>query len=208
MIPSVLINAVLALDVLLLGAAQGLAPARSLAGIKTASCEFTLHAVSNWKDGEPQAGVTPAKLSFRFEDINTDEGSARIVGPFGPSDIVVRLSRDTLHFLQSFREGPLYVTTVIPRIARDGRVMAVHTRHEYTDVALSGYNRDVPGGHVWRRSETPEWRWFPLARSRDARRGRASRLPVASPKPAFACHHDGSTTAVVRCHSISLVAMA
>ncbi|MEP7308136.1 MAG: hypothetical protein ABJA98_21750 [Acidobacteriota bacterium] len=139
MIPSVLINTVLALDVLLLGAAQGLAPTRSLAGIKTASCEFTLHAVSNWKDGEPQAGLTPAKLSFKFEDINTDEGTARVVGPFGPSDIVVRLSRDTLHFLQSFREGPLYVTTLIPRIARDGRVMAVHTRHEYTDLSLPGY---------------------------------------------------------------------
>jgi phosphinothricin acetyltransferase len=49
-----------------------------------------LHAVSNWKDGEPQAGLTPAKLSFKFEDINTDEGTARVVGPFGPSDIVVR----------------------------------------------------------------------------------------------------------------------
>jgi hypothetical protein len=139
MIPSVLINTVLALDVLLLGAAQGRGPTRSLAGIKTASCEFTLHAVANWKDGEPQAGLTPAKLSFKFEDINTDEGTARVVGPFGPSDIVVRLSRDTLHFMQSFRDGPLYVTTLIPRIARDGRVMAVHTRHEYTDVSLPGY---------------------------------------------------------------------
>src|SRR5207247_2070231 len=116
MIPSVLINMVLALDVLLLGAAQGRGPTRSLAGIKTASCEFTLHAVANWKDGEPQAGLTSAKLSFKFEDINTDEGTARVVGPFGPSDIVVRLSRDTLHFMQSFRDGPLYVTTLIPRI--------------------------------------------------------------------------------------------
>jgi len=139
MIPSVLINAVLALDVLLLGAAQGAAPARSLTGIKTASCEFTLHAVSSWQDGEPRAGLTAAKLSFKFEDINPDEGTARVVGPFGPSDIVVRLSHDTLHFLQSFREGPLYVTTLIPRIARDGRVMAVHTRHEYTDLSLPGY---------------------------------------------------------------------
>ena len=139
MIPGVLIITVLVVDVLLVGAAQGRGPTRSLAEIKTASCEFTLHAVATWKDGEPQAGLTPAKLSFKFEDINTDEGTARVVGPFGPSDIVVRLLRDTLHFMQSFRDGPLYVTTLIPRIARNGRVMAVHTRHEYTDVSLPGY---------------------------------------------------------------------
>ena len=93
MIPSVLISAVLALDVLLLGAAQGRGPTRSLGAIKTASCEFTLHAVATWKDGEPQAGLTPAKLSFKFEDINTDEGTARVVGPFGPSDTSCALAR-------------------------------------------------------------------------------------------------------------------
>ena len=98
-----------------------------------------MRAVANWNGGEPQAALTPAKLSFKFENINTEEGTARVVGPFGPSEIVVRLSRDTLHFMQSFRDGPLYVTTLIPRIARDGRVMAVHTRHEYTDVSLPGY---------------------------------------------------------------------
>ena len=136
---SVLINTVLVLNVLVPGAAQGPGATRSLAGIRTASCEFTLHAVASWKDGEPQAAVTPAKVSFKFEDINTDDGTARVVGPFGPSDIIVRLSRDTLHFIQSFRDGPLYVTTLIPRIARAGRVMAVHTRHEYTDIALPGY---------------------------------------------------------------------
>src|SRR5438876_6529956 len=88
MIATVLINTVLALGVVLRGSPQGPGLTRSLVGIKTASCEFTLHAVANWKDGEPQAAVTPAKLSFRFEDINTDEGTARVVGPFGPSDIV------------------------------------------------------------------------------------------------------------------------
>ena len=139
MILSVLLSAVLAFSVPPPGGAQGRGSTRSLAEIKTAKCEFTLHAVANWKDGDPQASVTSAKLSFTFADINTDEGTARVIGSFGPSDIVVRLSRDMLHFMQSFRDGPLYVTTLIPRITRDGRVMAVHTRHEYTDVSIPGY---------------------------------------------------------------------
>ena len=41
--------------------------------------------------------------------------------------------------MQSFRDGPLYVTTVIARPAGGGKWLAVHTRHEYTDVSLPGY---------------------------------------------------------------------
>ena len=41
--------------------------------------------------------------------------------------------------MQSFRNGPLYVTTVIGRPAGAGKWLAVHTRHEYTDVSLPGY---------------------------------------------------------------------
>ena len=91
------------------------------------------------KDGTAQAEVKPTKLSFRFEEVDTDGGTARAVGPFGASDIVVRVSMDTLHFVQSFRDGPLYVTTVIARPAGGGKWLAVHSRHEYTDVSLPGY---------------------------------------------------------------------
>ena len=98
-----------------------------------------LYTVASWKDGVAQAEVKPAKLSFRFEEVDTDGGTASVVGPFGASDIVVRVSMDTLHFVQSFRDGPLYVTTVIGRPAGAGRWLAVHTRHEYTDVSLPGY---------------------------------------------------------------------
>jgi hypothetical protein len=75
----------------------------------------------------------------RFESVNQDDGTARVVGMFGPSDIIVRLSGETLHLVQSFREGPLYATTVFPKETRAGRLQAVHTRHELTDVSLPGY---------------------------------------------------------------------
>ena len=111
----------------------------TLAAAKTAKCDFTLYTLGGWKAGEPQAEIKPATLSFRFEGIDADDGTARVVGPFGPSDIIVRLAMDNLHFMQSFREGPVYLTTIIARLARDGRWLAVHTRHEYTDVSLAGY---------------------------------------------------------------------
>jgi hypothetical protein len=139
MMSGLLLTGALLLNVVLLGAQPGRDAAGALAAAKIVKCEFTLYTVASWKDGTPQAEVKPAKLSFRFEEVDTDGGTAQVVGPFGASDIVVRVSMDTLHFVQSFRDGPLYVTTVIGRPAGAGRWLAVHTRHEYTDVSLPGY---------------------------------------------------------------------
>jgi hypothetical protein len=41
--------------------------------------------------------------------------------------------------MQMHGAGPLYTTTVIARETKDGRLMAVHTRHEYTDISLPGF---------------------------------------------------------------------
>ena len=45
----------------------------------------------------------------------------------------------TLHLVQAFREGPLYVTTIFPKETRGARLQAVHTRHEYTLISMPGY---------------------------------------------------------------------
>ena len=110
-----------------------------LAGAKTVRCEFSTVATVEWKNGVPQIATRSTPLELQFETVDIDGGTARAVGPFGPSEINVRLTVNSLHFMQSFREGPLYLTTVIGRPARDGRWLAVHTRHEYTDVSLPGY---------------------------------------------------------------------
>lgn len=131
---------------LMLGASLLLAPlvlqprdaASALASAKTVRCEFTLTAASDWKDG-PQAIVKPAKLSFRFEEVDTDGGTAKAIGPFGASDINVRVTASSLHLMQSFREGPVYLTTVFARPVGTGRWLSTHTRHEYTEVSLPGY---------------------------------------------------------------------
>jgi len=103
------------------------------------ACVFSVVATGTWTKGAPQAEVKPAKLSIEFDQIDRDDGTARVTGGFGPSEIIVRVSADTLHFVQSFREGPLYLTTVFPRETHDGRMQATHSRHEYTAVQLPGY---------------------------------------------------------------------
>jgi hypothetical protein len=133
--------ALLALGCLFAGAqatrAQSLA--KKLAEVKTLNCAFTVLATGTWKAGEPQSEVKPSKLTLKFDHINSDEATARLVGAFGPSDIVVRFLEGTLHFVQIFRAGPLYTTTVFPKEARPGKLQAVHTRHEWSEVSLPGF---------------------------------------------------------------------
>ena len=110
-----------------------------LADVTEATCAFSLVATGTWTDGEPEAELDPSTLTFRFVGIDTDAATADAEGLFGPSHIITRLSGDYLHFVQMFNAGPLYVTTIIDRETSDGKLMAVQTRHEYTDVRLAGY---------------------------------------------------------------------
>jgi len=122
------------------GAADGQTRAEArLSKAKSLKCVFSLMATGSWKNGEPQAEAKSAKLSIGFDAIDVEEGTARVIGMFGPSDIIVKLSLGTLHFVQSFREGPVYVTTIFPKETRNGSLQAVHTRHEYTEVSLPGF---------------------------------------------------------------------
>ena len=117
------------------GGAQG----DGLAGVRSLDCTFTLLSTGTWTDGAPEAQVDSSDLAFRFEAIDTQDATAEVIGPFGPSHIITRHSGDYLHFLQMFSAGPLYSTTIFDRETVDGKLMAVHTRHEYTDVSLIGF---------------------------------------------------------------------
>lgn len=116
------------------GAAQG-----KPAAAKSLRCTFPLNATGAWKkEGPPDAAIKPATLVLIFESINTDEGTARLRSGSVGSDIVVRSSGGYLHFIQSFRSGPLYTTTVFEQETSGGKFKAVHSRHEYFAVPLPG----------------------------------------------------------------------
>lgn len=114
-------------------------PENRLGAVKSVSCTFPLFTRATWSSGTPEATVQKGDLLIRFDEINLDDGTARVLGNFGPSDIIVRLAGDTLHLIQAFREGPLYVTTIFSKETRTRRLQAVHTRHEFTEVSLPGF---------------------------------------------------------------------
>ena len=110
-----------------------------LADVTALTCTFPLIVTGTWTSGAPEAELDISTLTFQFVEIDVDGATANAVGTFGPSHIITRQSGLYLHFMQLFNVGPLYTTTVIDRETRDGKLMAVHTRHEYTDVRLAGF---------------------------------------------------------------------
>ena len=119
--------------------AQG-PPESRLASAKSIKCTFPLISNGSWTgDGQPEAVTNRSSLVVEFSEVNTDEGSARLEGGFGVYDIVVRLASGYLHFIQAFRDGPLYTTTVFEKTSSGTRLKAVHSRHEILDRPLTGY---------------------------------------------------------------------
>jgi len=103
------------------------------------SCSFSVLGTGTWNKGTPEITSAPSKMSVAFTNVNVDEGTADAQSTFGGSFIVVRQANDYLHFMQMYSSGPLHTTTILAREAKDGRLLAVHTRHEYTDVAIPGF---------------------------------------------------------------------
>lgn len=137
-------TAVLSLPVLMLAfgvTAHGQAAAlqQRLAKTTSLNCSFPLMVTGTWKDGTPSGEVKTAQIKVSFTNVNVDDGTADADSAFGGSFIVVRYSNDYLHLMQMHGAGPLYTTTVLAKETKDGRLMAVHTRHEYTDVRLPGF---------------------------------------------------------------------
>jgi hypothetical protein len=111
-----------------------------LATAKSLKCTFPLMAVGTWEGGkQPAANVKPANLVLQFVEINADEGTARLEASLGAYDIVVRYAGGYLHFIQSFLDGQLYTTTVLEKQTSGGKLKAMHSRHEYTDISLPGF---------------------------------------------------------------------
>jgi hypothetical protein len=111
----------------------------TLAAAKSVKCTFTLMAAGTWGTQQPDAKVKPAKLELQFDEVNADEGTARMESSYGKFDIIVKYSEGYLHFIQAFLNGPLYATTILEKKTARGKLKAMHSRHEFTDFALPGF---------------------------------------------------------------------
>lgn len=102
-------------------------------------CQFSEIAKGDWTDEGTQFATSAIEFSAAFFDIDVESGTAEAEGRFGASYIIVRYAQGYLHFMQTLNSGPLYLTTVLAQESSDGRLKAVHTRHEYTQVSLPGF---------------------------------------------------------------------
>jgi hypothetical protein len=110
-----------------------------LATVKQLRCTFKQNAVGGWtKDGGANAAVKPSTLVLRLEAIDVDSGTAQLKTGSMTSELTVKLTGSYLHFMQSFRSGPLYTTTVFDNAVPGAPFKAVHSRHEYFDVPVPG----------------------------------------------------------------------
>src|SRR6185503_8519431 len=112
---------------------------RRLATAKKLDCSFTTFALGNWEKNTAMLSVKPAELKTAFTNINVDEGTAEAETAYGASFISVRYAQGYLHIMQMSDAGPLYLTTVFARAAGEGRLMAVHTRMEYSPTVIPGF---------------------------------------------------------------------
>jgi hypothetical protein len=106
---------------------------------KNLRCDFRLITTGTWNSaGSPEAAVKPSSLVLRFDSINTDEGTVVLRNGTVGTELTAQLAARNLHFIQSFRSGPLYVTTVFDQETTGGKLRAVHSRHESFKTPLEG----------------------------------------------------------------------
>ena len=116
------------------------APQGPLSKAKAVKCSFPIMAVGTWGKEKAEAQVKPSTLTLEFDNINTDEGTAELKSTYGGKyDIIVRYANGYLHFIQAFLDGPLYSTTILEKKTAGGKLKAMHSRHEHTDISLPGY---------------------------------------------------------------------
>jgi hypothetical protein len=118
---------------------EGVVAQAGIAKATSLRCSFSSQTKANWRaDGSADISTGKAALSLRFDGIDTDAGTAELKTGSMTSELIVRASEGYLNFLQVFRTGPIYTTTVFDAGARGGRFKAVHSRHEYLDPPLPG----------------------------------------------------------------------
>src|SRR5690349_23671211 len=113
----------------------------SLAKAKTIRCTVAVMSAGSWGKEKPevQEKSPTQKDPLVFEGINVDEGTAELKSNYGKYDIIVPYANGYLHFIQSFLDGHLYVTTILEKKTASGKLKGMHSRHEYTEVSLPGF---------------------------------------------------------------------
>jgi hypothetical protein len=110
-----------------------------LARVKSLKCKFTVYSVGSWKGGVPQGEVKQAQLSLDIDEIETEDGTARVTGTSGAVHVTALLTVSSLHFMERSVTGTLNVTTVFAPGGSAQTLRAVHARHDYLPMSIPGF---------------------------------------------------------------------
>ncbi len=118
---------------LLAGAAS---PARAQSNFTTLMCQFASGTSARF-DADWDVKAASDRLSFTFEGIDATRAKARIVSPFGMSEVLLFKGNNSLNFLEIMPDGNQAFTTVFFSHRRDGKdtktgsfwYPAAHSRH-------------------------------------------------------------------------------
>jgi hypothetical protein len=110
-------------------------PARAQPNFQTLSCQFSSGTSARF-DTEWDVRAASDKLTFTFEGIDTAHAKARIVSPFGMSNVLLFKGNNSLNFLEIMPDGNQAFTTVFFSHTREGKdksgaswYPAAHSRH-------------------------------------------------------------------------------
>lgn len=104
---------------------------------RTLTCQFTSGTSARF-DVEWDVKAASDKLNFTFENIDTQRAKARIVSPFGMSEVLLFKGNNSLNFLEVMPDGNQAFTTVFFSHSREGSKQssglspwypAAHSRH-------------------------------------------------------------------------------
>ena len=110
-----------------------------LARVKRLTCSFMVYSVGAWKGGDAQAQIKQTQMSLDIDEIDTDDGTARVTGTSGPVHVTALLTVSSLHFMERSVTGTLNVTTVFTPANGDQKIRAVHSRHDYLPMSIPGF---------------------------------------------------------------------
>jgi hypothetical protein len=87
----------------------------------------------------PQGEVKQAQLSLDIDEIETEDGTARVTGTSGAVHVTALLTVSSLHFMERSVTGTLNVTTVFAPGGSAQTLRAVHARHDYLPMSIPGF---------------------------------------------------------------------
>ena len=102
---------------------------------RTLFCQFSVGSSARFYT-EWDANAVKDKLDFTFDGIDTSQAKARVVGPFGMTNVLLFRGNNSLNFLEIMTDGNQAFTTVFFSHHREGKQRgaaiwypAVHSRH-------------------------------------------------------------------------------